>query len=63
MLIVFYIMMITQDETIKLKKLFSIVVKQEGEAAEGVGGRMKRQLFQQRSRDNDLPHAVDTIDR
>lgn len=31
MLIVFYIMMITQDETIKLEKLFSIVVKQEGE--------------------------------
>lgn len=30
MLIVFYIMMITQDETIKLEKLFSIVVKQEG---------------------------------
>lgn len=62
MLIVFYIMMITQDETIKLEKLFSIVVKQEeAEAAEGVGGRMERQLFEQRSRDNDLPHAVDTI--
>lgn len=30
MLIVFYIMMITQDETIKLEQLFSIVVKQEG---------------------------------
>lgn len=29
MLIVFYIMMITQDETIKLEKLFAIVVKQE----------------------------------
>lgn len=55
-------MMITQDETIKLEKLFSIVVKQEeAEAAEGVGGRMERQLFEQRSRDNDLPHAVDTI--
>lgn len=47
----------------EFQKLFSIVVKQEGEAAEGVGGRMKRQLFQQRRRDSDLLHVVDTIDK
>lgn len=45
------------------KALFFIVVKQEGEAAEGVGGKMKRQLFQQRRRDNDLLHVVDTTNK
>lgn len=34
----------------KLKSDFSVVVKQEGGADEGVGGRIKRQLFQQRGK-------------
>lgn len=29
----------------RTQKLFFIVVRQEGEAAEGVGGRIERQLF------------------
>lgn len=55
------IMCFLNDHTGCHSKLFSIVVKQEGGAAEGVGGKRNRQLCQQRV--NDLLHVVDTINK